>query len=87
MDKKDLNIEVYHASTLFAGYGHYNITVDLYCEEIDDYHTFEAVTNNMPDFDAACELEGQDKYNALYDIIKYQIEDEVNNWLETLIKN
>jgi hypothetical protein len=52
-------IKVCHAYTRFKGYGHYNIIVELYCEQIDDYHTFEAITNNMPDFDAAQRLEGQ----------------------------
>ena len=84
MDEKDLTIEVYHAYTRFKGYGHYNIIVELYCEQIDDYHTFEAITNNMPDFDAAQRLEGQEKNDALYDIIKYQIEEEVTEWIESL---
>ena len=77
-------IKVCHAYTRFKGYGHHNIIVELYCEQIDDYHTFEAITNNMPDFDAAQRLEGQEKYDALYDIIKYQIEEEVTEWIESL---
>lgn len=77
-------IKVCHAYTRFKGYGHYNIIVELYCEQIDDYHTFEAITNNMPDFDAAQRLEGQEKNNALYNIIKYQIEEEVTEWIESL---
>ena len=80
-------IEVCHAYSRFKGYGHYNIIVELYCEELDDYRTFEAVTNNMPDYDLACRLEGKEKYNALYGIIKYQIEEEVNDWLESIKNN
>ena len=84
MDEKDLTIEVCHAYSRFNGYGHYNIIVELYCKQIDEYHTFEAVTNNMPDFDAAQELEGQEKYDALFDIIKYEIQEEVTEWIESL---
>ena len=38
----------------------------------------------MPDFDAAQELEGQEKYDALFDIIKYEIQEEVTEWIESL---
>jgi hypothetical protein len=32
----------------------------------------------MSDFDDAMDLEGQEKYNALYDLISYSISEEVN---------
>jgi hypothetical protein len=34
----------------------------------------------MSDFDNAMDLEGQEKYDALYDLISYSISDEVNEF-------
>ena len=76
----DKTVTVLHASSLPAGYGHQKITVQLMSEE---GHTreFSATTYNMRDFDAANELEGQDKYEALYEIVENQIADRVYEWL------
>lgn len=62
-----------------AGYGHKKITVEL--EHDGKTQTFSATTNNMPAFDDATDLEGQEMYEALYNIVKYQLQDQVNEWL------
>jgi hypothetical protein len=71
-------INVLFASASFAGYGHQTITVELECNGLKG--TFTHTTSNMSDFDNAMDLEGQEKYNALYDLISYSISDEVNEF-------
>lgn len=39
-------------------------------------------TNNMPGYDDATDLEGQEKYAALYELVESQIEDEIINWID-----
>lgn len=78
----DKEIEINHASAITSGYGHKRITVELYYN--GEYQKFTGITNNMPSYDAATELEGADKYHALYEIIETQIIDEVAEWLENL---
>jgi hypothetical protein len=72
---------VTHASALTYGYGHKKITVEL-TETTGETKTFSATTSYMPGYDAACDLEGQDKFDALYELISGQISDEVYEWLE-----
>lgn len=75
-------IEIEFASSMFTGYGHQAINVDIYCN--GESHNFRAITSNMPAFDKANELEGSDKWLALYEIIERQIIDEVSEWIESL---
>ena len=72
-------VTVGHASAIFSGYGHQKITVDLVYN--GETKTFWEVTNNMPGYDAATELEGQEYYEALYDLIDRKIEDQVTEWM------
>lgn len=69
-----------HASSVPSGYGHIIITVELYYN--GEYKKFTATTNNMPDYDKATELEGNDRYHAFYKLIERLIIDEVAEWLE-----
>ena len=78
----DKEIEIYHASALTSGYGHKKITVELSYN--GEYQKFTATTNNMPGYDAATELEGNEKYHAFYELIENQIIDEVAEWLENI---
>jgi hypothetical protein len=78
----DKEIEIYHASAITSGYGHKKITVEISYN--GEYQKFTATTNNMTSYDAASELEGADKYHALYELIETQIIDEVAEWLENL---
>jgi len=75
-------IDIIHASSKPIGYGHKKITVKLYYD--GEYQKFTATTNNMPEYDAACELEGYEKYLALYELIENQIIDEIAEWLEDI---
>lgn len=76
------DVELHTAQATFSGYGHYKITVELY--KNNEFSKFTATTNNMPAFDEAKELEGEEKELALFNIIDYKIEDEVAEWLENI---
>lgn len=75
-------VEIYYAMASFSGYGHKRITVELYYN--GEYKEFKATTNNMPAYNEAMELEGPNRYRALYRIIEHQIFDEVCEWLDNL---
>lgn len=70
-------VTVYYAASLLAGYGHHKITVELECN--GEYKKFTATTNNMRGLDAAKELDQQEKYEALYELI--DIDAEILNWV------
>lgn len=78
-------VTVQFADAQFAGYGHQKIKVVL--EYDGETETFSATTDFMPGFDEANELEGQDRYDALYDLIEAQIEEEVLEWLTSIASN
>lgn len=67
----------------FSGYGHYKIEVELFYE--GKTNTFSATTTNMPGIDEYKDLR-QDDYGAsllkLYEIIEYQIQDEVDEFID-----
>ena len=73
---------VKHASALTAGYGHKKINVEL-C--IDAYphesKVFSSTTDFMPGFDRANDLEDQERYNALFELIENNIIGRVEEWL------
>lgn len=75
---------VYSAKSSPSGYGHYKITVELIEEFTGEAKSFNAVTNFMPGYDAANELDGQDKAEALYELIDNKIEDEIADWMEQI---
>lgn len=69
-----------YASAIFAGYGHQKITVSVVAEN-GDKKEFWHKTNNMPDFDEATDLEGQEKYEALFELVEYSLDGEISEWL------
>lgn len=79
IEVNNTEIGLYHAQAISAGSGHKYITVELEYEGI--YETFTAITADMPSYDAATELEGEEKYLALYNIIAHQIKREVDEWI------
>lgn len=78
-------VTVTYADSLFAGYGHQKIKVEL--EYDGETEIFSATTDFMPGFDKANELEGQDRYDALYELIELRIEEEVIDWLTIISSN
>ena len=75
-------VQIYYANAATSGYGHKKIEVKLSYE--GNYETFYATTTNMPGYDASTELEGEERYIALYELIDYDIEEEVIEWLNSL---
>jgi hypothetical protein len=78
----DQEIEIYHADALPAGYGHKEIAVTVFYK--GESKVFKATTNNMPSYDEAQELEGMDKYHALYELIEVLIIDQIAEWIENI---
>lgn len=76
------DLEINYTQALTAGHGHKKITVEFYFQ--GEYKTFSATTSNMPDYDDATDLEGEDKDEALFNIISYQIEDEISEWISEI---
>lgn len=79
----EFNYSVDYASSLTAGYGHKEISVRIVSEngEVQD---FKATTSNMYDYDAAMDLEGQEKYEALFELVESQLDGEIAEWLYSL---
>lgn len=75
-------VSLNYASSMTSGYGHKLISVELECN--GEYREFSHTTNNMLDFDRASDLEGDEKYLALFNLIESDIEDEVIEWLSEL---
>ena len=74
-DGTELNL--YHAQSSPSGYGHQEITVDL---EYRGYKkSFKSVTSDMPAFDEANELEGEERQIALYNMI--DVENDQVEWM------
>lgn len=69
-------VKVIYADAVTSGYGHKKITVEL--EFKGETKKFTGITNFMPGFDAADELEGQERYEALADLI--DIDDQIAEW-------
>lgn len=68
------------ASGLNDGYGCKRIKVYVMSDN-GDKKEFSSRTCNMSDFDEAIDLEGQEKYDAFYELIQFDIDDEVSEWL------
>lgn len=73
-----------YASAITAGYGHQKITVSVVAEN-GDKKDFSAKTSNMPDFDEASDLDyGQDKFEALFELVESSLDGEISEWLYEL---
>lgn len=72
-----------YSSAEQSKYGHKTITstVILLTGERQD---FSATTNNMPDYDDATDLEGQEKYEALFDLIYNAVSESIDEWVEEI---
>lgn len=74
-------VNIVYASSLLEGYGHQRINIEVEYEGLTE--NFSATTNFMPGYDAAMELEGQEKYEALYSLIANDIDEDILEWLVT----
>ena len=78
-------LDITYATAISSGHGHKKISVSFYDYENSESIVLSATTNNMPAFDRASDLEGQEKYRALYEIIEMQIQDQLEEFFSPLI--
>ncbi len=76
------NITVDYAGYQSVGYGQKKINVSLVCD--GNIKNFTDTTNNIHGFDAATDLDGQERYDALYDLIRHQIANQVQEWIHSI---
>jgi len=69
-----------YASSLPSGYGHRKINVEI-VSDCGSRKTFSHSTSNMPDFDEANDLEGREKYEALFGLVENSLEGEISEWI------
>lgn len=72
-------LELYYTYSRFSGYGNYTITAEL--EYKGERKEFSRTINEMPSYDEATDLEGDEKELAFYNLIAYKIEDNVADWM------
>jgi hypothetical protein len=82
MKTQQLDYFVHYADCTFSGYGHYKVKVILADESYIRFKEFYHTTTDMRGIDESKYLEGQDRYEYLYDLIKYDIKYEVEEWLQ-----
>lgn len=74
-------VELIHAYTEFAGYGHRKVAVELYYNW--QYKKFAATTTRVDLVEEAEEMKYlEERYAALYSIIDTDIADEVSEWMQ-----
>ena len=76
----EFNYSIDYASSLPSGYGHKEISVRVVSEN-GDVKDFRAVTSNMHDYDIATKLEGQEKYEALFELVESSLDGQIAEWL------
>lgn len=80
-------LELTYATAISSGFGHKKVSVTFYDYNNSESIVLSATTNNMRAFDAASELEGDEKYEALYNIIAADIQDQLEEFVSPLINN
>ena len=80
-------LELTYATAISSGFGHKKVSVTFYDYNNSESIELSATTNNMRAFDAASELEGDEKYEALYNIIAADIQDQLEEFVSPLINN
>ena len=72
-----------YAYPMPSGFGHKKINVQV-CSEDGTLKDFCHTTSNMPNFDEALEKEGQEKWDALFEIVENDLDGEISEWLYEL---
>jgi len=78
----DKEVRVTEANAITAGYGHKAIIVNLMHN--DQAKIFKTTTDNMPGYDAAIDLEGDEKMIALYKLVENKLRDSIAEWVESI---
>lgn len=75
-----IDFQITWAGTFTAGYGHRELKFDITLRT-GEANEFSVTTSNMPDYDKANELEGQERYEAFYKLVESKLEDEISEWV------
>lgn len=71
-----------HAYSLPHGHGFKQIIVTVV---FDDKKTeMKTLTNNMPAYDDAMDLDGQEKYEALFRLVSHILDCHIENWIDEI---
>lgn len=70
---------VTYAAAAFSGYGHNKIEVEV--EYNGERKSFKATTTSLDSVEDAKELEGQEKYEALFEIVEYSLGGVIAEWI------
>ena len=81
---KEVELTVDYSSKQFAGSGHYKLQVDLSDDNGND-KSFFYTTTDMELIDSLDEMSSNEKDMAIYNHVKYMIEEEVIEWLRDSI--
>jgi hypothetical protein len=77
---------VNYANAMFSGHGHNKIEVEINAD--NEYKTFFATTTNLEAVDETKKLEGQERYEALFEIVDcWQLDDKISEWIYSLYDN
>lgn len=75
-------VNLHYVAALPVGYGHKRITVEIEYE--NEYYEVSATTSHMPGYDAANDLEGEEKQLALYELVESKIEDQIAEFIQSV---
>jgi hypothetical protein len=75
-------IEVYYAKALPHSFGSVKVTVELLCD--GQFKEFTGYVNFMPNYDFAMTLDGDQRYQFLFNLIESQISDEIKEWISQI---
>ena len=76
------SLELHYANFITSSYGHKKVIVELFYS--GQYKVFSAITTRVDLTDDASELEGDERYMAIYEIIDIEIQDQVIEWMEEI---
>lgn len=80
---QDQEFTIDYSSSSFSGYGHQKITVYVIADN-GDKKSFYHTTDDMPGFDKAMDLEGQEKYEALFELVETSLDGEISEWISEI---
>lgn len=76
------DFQINYANAMFSGYGHNKITVNV--DYNGDRKSFISTTTRLDSVDNAKELERQEKYEALFEIVENDLDGVIAEWIAEL---
>lgn len=72
-------MKVTHATAKKTAYGRFEITATIQDDDFNEKE-FSAETTNTHDLDRVSDLEGKERYTALFSLIENKVKKEVDSW-------